>query len=247
MDQNESPLHESQDKQPTLIGRSNRRRFLWIPAIAVFNFLLPPFIFFISTPDALLTGVWLSVVFVPLGMLFLLIGISYLQLRVEIQTDQVRLALPFAEIEPWFPWLLQRVSMPTSELQKIEVKHRYNAYASNQTEKLAVLHTAKGAFQLNSIWFPKYDELVDAIACYCKDPNVMTVESSLAGPPTLREQWVRRFTRGAEVLSLGALMVLGVLALSGRSEHAGTLIACIMLFFIARPAFQTLRHYRQAV
>lgn len=241
--ENLTPRDDS--SQSTRIYSSHRWRFALIPALSVISLLLPALIFWIAVPDAPRAGLVLSLLFVPIGTGLLLIGIAFLRLRVEVSSDALAVRLPAAGTEPWFPWLVKQATIPWTAVTSLTFEARDNPYARGRIERFAELQTEHGNFRMSSIWFPKFDALVTDLQANA--PQLLDSTTCAGADLANKEKpWLRRFAWTAELIAIGAILVLGVLTLAGHGDHVGTLCLCLAVLYLARPAFELLRSKRRA-
>lgn len=224
---------------------SHRWRFALIPALSVISLLLPVLIFWIAVPDAPRAGLVLSLLFVPIGTGLLLIGIAFLRLRVKVSSDALAVRLPAAGTEPWFPWLVKQATIPWTAVTSLAFEARDNPYARGRIERFAELQTEHGNFRMSSIWFPEFDALVADLQANA--PQLLDSTTTCAGADLANKEmpWLRRFAWTAELIAIGAILVLGVLTLAGHGDHVGTLCLCLAVLYLARPAFELLRSKRR--
>jgi len=232
---------------PTVVYRSNRARFAWLPVTGIFSFLLPLFIFWIQVPNAPRTGLVLSMLMGPIGVGITLIGIAYFRLRIETSEQGLRVALPATGSDPWFPWLVKRVTISWSEIIGIDTSQRPWVHAPYGVERRVVLRTQQGDYHLNSIWFREFDAIVGTIQA--RTGYEMTVAPLINRDGQL--QWKERFVRcwGWVCFATGLFMTVGygVLSLSGRTETGPFYFIFVLMFFLFYPWIQRLIRYRVTV
>lgn len=240
------PSENMSSSQAIRTYHSHRWRFALIPALSITSLLLPVLIFWIAVPNAPRAGLVLSLIFVPIGTGLLLVGIAFLRLFVEVSRDALTVRLPAAGTEPWFPWLVKQATIPWTDVTSLAFEARDNPYARGRTERFAELQTEQGSFRFSSIWFPEFDALVADLqvnAPQLVDSTTTCAEAELANG---EQRWLRRFAWTAELIAIGAILVLGVCTLAGHGEHVGTLCLCLTVLYLARPAFELLRSKRRA-
>ncbi|MCA9234572.1 MAG: hypothetical protein KDA44_03845 [Planctomycetales bacterium] len=241
-----APVHSD------IVYRSNRGRFLILPLMGV-PLLAFPLLVLAYGGDAREAGIVLFVVMSLPGLLLLLIGAAYLRLRVTVGDEVVDVSLPRAGSTPWFPWLVRSAQIPWSAVRGIDVQSRGNPYAPGGIERLTFLRTDDGDYYLNSIWFPRFDELLAELT---RRGGAEITETDLDAPPPLTATGQRPPLNGAELAARGcgwsfiviAVLVAlgaGLVAIFGEPDERSNALKALVITAVALPAARMLLRYRQ--
>ena len=238
---------------PDHVHRSSRGRFATLLLLGLLLAGLALLFAGLLASKELGAAIILLVVLGTPGALFACMGFAYLKLRVELNDDAVALTLPRAGRTPLFPWQVMRTVVPYGAVRAIDVKSRANPYAPQGLERLVFVRLEQGDRYFNSIWFPRFDDL---LAEFVARTGAAGGEENLDAPPAPLPDGSIPPLATSEKLARGcgwtlvtvsaALMALTGIALAfGKPDDRPALIKALLFLTLGYPAAGFLLRYRR--
>lgn len=235
------------------VYRTSRPRFGFVFACAAILLGVPLTLAAVLRGEQFGVAIILMLVMGLPGLFMLLMGLAYWKLRVELGPDAATFTTTRVGKTPWLPWQVKTKTVPYSNITRIDLKERGNPYAPNQLERLAFVRSDKGDFYLNSVWFPKFDELlatlVAATGVETSDEDLDAQPAPLPDGSLPKLATTEKLARGCGwtlIVGAGAMCVVTVLVLVfGDAKARMPAVKSLLTLTIALPAARMLLHYRR--